>query len=51
MSVVQLVLSTNTPKYRWKFVYWPIFKRSNIGRKYRWTNISVSVQFIFWILW
>jgi len=23
---------TSTPKYRWKFLYRPIFKRSNIGR-------------------
>jgi len=23
---------TSTPNYRWKLVYQPIFKRSNIGR-------------------
>jgi len=32
MNLVQIVLSTSTPNYRWKFVYRPIFKRSNIGR-------------------
>jgi len=32
MDLVQTVLSTSTPKYRWKFVYRPILKRPNIGR-------------------
>jgi len=32
MKLVQTVLYTNTPKYRWKFVNRPIFKRSNISR-------------------
>jgi len=30
-NLVQTVLSTSIPKYRWKFVYRPIFKRSIIG--------------------
>jgi len=32
MNLVQTMLSTNTTKYWWKFVYWPIFKRSDIGQ-------------------
>jgi len=32
MNLVQTVLQTITPKYRWKFVYRPIIKRSNIDR-------------------
>jgi len=27
MDLVPTVLSTSTPKYRWKFVYQPIFKK------------------------
>jgi len=30
MNLVQTVLSTDSPKYRWKFVYRLIFKGSNI---------------------
>jgi len=30
MNLVQTVLQTSTPKYRWKFVYRPIFKRLKI---------------------
>jgi len=32
MNLVQIVLLTSTPRYRWKFVYRPMFKRSNIDR-------------------
>jgi len=32
MNLVRTMLLLNTPKYRWIFVYRPIFKRSNIGR-------------------
>jgi len=32
MDLVQTELWTSTPKYWRKFVYQPIFKRSNIGR-------------------
>jgi len=41
MDLAQTVQST--PKYRWKFVYRPIFKMSNIGRYYWWTVISVGL--------
>jgi len=30
--LVQTVLWTSTSKYRWKFVYRPIFKRTTVGR-------------------
>jgi len=40
----------STPKYRWKFEYRPIFKRSNIGRYYRWTDISVGLYSGFYFL-
>jgi len=47
MNLAQTVLKISTPKYRWKFMYRPIFKRSNIGGPvYR----SVSSLNVVWNL-